>query len=372
VSATSYDCDLAIVGAGPAGCAAALCARQTGLRVILIEKKQQCTKRQPGETLHPGIESLFAQLGVREQIEAEGFHRHRGVWVEWEGPRGFQAYGTDHNGPWKGLQADRARLDALLLDACRAAGTTVLRPCCATGVLGSHDRIAGLVTDAGPIRARWIADASGRRSWLARHVGLRAERHSPPLSVRFGWLNDCRAELDDQPLLQACPGGWDWCAPICGDRLAWVQLRVAGTVSWWSRDLGANTEHSISAAGLDLYWHLVPVSAGDGYFLLGDAAASLDPSSSHGVLHAMMSGILASHLLAAVHRGTLEDSAAAVTYSKWMYAQFHHDALALRRLWERHPCKTTRSAISGSFSDRTPAEMRSQTPTITRPISVRS
>jgi 2-polyprenyl-6-methoxyphenol hydroxylase-like FAD-dependent oxidoreductase len=86
VSATSYDCDLAIVGAGPAGCAAALCARQTGLRVILIEKKQQCTKRQPGETLHPGIESLFAQLGVREQIEAEGFHRHRGVWVEWEGP----------------------------------------------------------------------------------------------------------------------------------------------------------------------------------------------------------------------------------------------------------------------------------------------
>ena len=125
------------------------------------------------------------------------------------------------------FETDRARLDALLLDAARAAGAEVLQPCRATGVLrDTRGEIAGLATTGGQVRAKWIADATGRRSWLARELGLAIERHSPRLAVRFGWRDGHRPELDGKPLLKACSGGWDWRAPLGDDRLAWVDLRI--------------------------------------------------------------------------------------------------------------------------------------------------
>ena len=53
--------DLLIIGAGPAGCAAAISARRRGLTVMMLEASAQ-PRRVPGETLHPGIEPLFARL----------------------------------------------------------------------------------------------------------------------------------------------------------------------------------------------------------------------------------------------------------------------------------------------------------------------
>jgi flavin-dependent dehydrogenase len=55
--------DVAVVGGGPVGSAAALwCVRQ-GLRVVLLER-ERFPRRHPGVTLPPGVEPLFAQLGV--------------------------------------------------------------------------------------------------------------------------------------------------------------------------------------------------------------------------------------------------------------------------------------------------------------------
>ena len=57
----------------------------------------------PGETLHPGIEPLFARLGLRDAVLAANFHRHHGVWIEWNHPRRFEAYGEDTDGPLGGV-----------------------------------------------------------------------------------------------------------------------------------------------------------------------------------------------------------------------------------------------------------------------------
>src|SRR5438067_2531358 len=99
---SQMETDILILGAGPAGCAAAIRARRAGLRVILIERLPR-PKISPGETLHPGIEPILVQLGVRKVIMAEDFHRHSGIWVEWDGPRRFQPYGYDEQGEWLGL-----------------------------------------------------------------------------------------------------------------------------------------------------------------------------------------------------------------------------------------------------------------------------
>lgn len=310
---------------------------------MMIESSGASARTRPGETLHPGIEPIFAQLGVLEGVQNSGFHRHRGVWVEWDGPRAFQPYGRDAAGPWLGFQADRSRLDALLLDAARAAGATVLQPCRATGVLrNAKNEIAGVETSSGPIYARWIADATGRRSWLASELGLAAEHHSPSLRVRFGWSAARGDDHDDQPTLQAHPRGWDWRAPLSGSRSAWVKLRIS------SVDTRPVVEN---AKGIDLRWRFLPACAGPGYFVLGDAAATLDPSSSHGVLRALMSGILASHLLTGVETKSLDPAIAAAIYCDWMRAEFTHDTAALRSLWQRHPSEAVRREMDRSFRE---------------------
>ncbi|MBJ8205870.1 FAD-dependent oxidoreductase, partial [Bacillus cereus] len=50
--------------------------------------------------------------------------------------------------------------------------------------------------------------------------------------------------------------------------------------------------------GADVTWRAISQPGGAGYFLVGDAAAVLDPASSHGVLKAIMSGMMAAHSLA--------------------------------------------------------------------------
>jgi hypothetical protein len=52
--------------------------------------------------------------------------------------------------------------------------------------------------------------------------------------------------------------------------------------------------------GADVTWRLSDAAAGLGWFIVGDAAAVLDPSCSHGVLKAIMSGMMAGHLAAGV------------------------------------------------------------------------
>ena len=76
-------------------------------------------RHRPGETLPPGVEPIFAQLGVAEAIAAAGFTRHPGTWVTWSDPRRFDPFGRDSGGSWYGFQAPREQLDRILLDAVR-------------------------------------------------------------------------------------------------------------------------------------------------------------------------------------------------------------------------------------------------------------
>jgi 2-polyprenyl-6-methoxyphenol hydroxylase-like FAD-dependent oxidoreductase len=108
--------DLLILGAGPAGCAAAIEARRSGLAVLIIAPAGR-RRPTPGETLHPGIEPILARLGLRATVLAENFHRHLGIWIEWDEARSFEAYGEDERGPWRGFQADRGKLNDILLNA---------------------------------------------------------------------------------------------------------------------------------------------------------------------------------------------------------------------------------------------------------------
>ena len=314
--------DIIVLGAGPAGCAASIRARQAGLSVIMFEANSE-PKISPGETLHPGIEPLLKQLGVFDRILQVGFPRHWGVWIERGGSRQFVPYGEDENGRWLGFQAERKTLHQILQQAAVDLGVTLIRGTRPDAVITKESRVRGVMVDDRPFYATWTVDATGRSAWLARKLELPAIICSPPLGVRFGWRNEELANLCGQPFLAFRSDGWDWQAPIGKNRTAWVKLRI---------EMGDR-----SPKGVNLTWQWRPKCAGHGFFLLGDAASTLDPSSSHGVLTALMSGIFFGHLAEGYHRKGVSEAVVIEAYREWSCLQFQQDEKLLRQHYVESP-----------------------------------
>lgn len=317
--------DVLVLGAGPAGCAAALRARLAGLSVTVLEARKT-PQVAPGETLHPGAEPLLAQLGMREALLSAGFHRHEGVW--WrahqdEAPR-FVPYGEDLNGPWRGFQADRMALQALMQDAVRDAGATLVTGApLEKALVGANGQVLGVVAHGHPHLASWTLDATGHRAWLAEALGLPVTLRSPPLGVRFGWSHASGKHpgaVSGQPSFTFTPQGWLWRAPLAPGRHAWAELAIGQSAD-------------ACPPGRDVTWRLRLPCAGAGYVLLGDSAAVLDPSSSHGVMRALMSGIQASHWIAAWRHQGLAAAAVARAHRHWTLERFEHDAQALQHFY---------------------------------------
>jgi flavin-dependent dehydrogenase len=333
--------DVVIVGAGPGGIAAAICCARAGLEVVVLDRERSRRER-PGETLHPGIEALLGELGVLERVLKADFLRHDGIWIRWHGSRRFVPYGADAAGPWRGFQAWGAELDAILLQYARELGAEVLRPCRALDPIVSRGQVSGVESTTGMIEAGFVVDAAGGRHWLARRLSLTIERHSPRLIARYGYVDGACPGRDQAPSLVADPDGWSWTARVRPRRYAWT--RVSLRDSKGKRYLlppeelrGDGLRPWGKVRGADVSWRVVVPAAASGYFLVGDAAAVLDPASSHGVLKAIMSGMMAAHLVTQVVHHDASESLAAQMYSDWIRRWFDHDVAALRALYARLP-----------------------------------
>jgi flavin-dependent dehydrogenase len=268
--------------------------------------------------------------------------------------------------PWRGFQAWRAHFDALLLQRARDAGATVYQSCGAVDLLrGKAGRVTGVVkspkrsgierTISAKLRARFVVDATGGRHWLARRLALAIERHSPRLIARYGYVDGTCPGRDETPGLVADSDGWTWTARVRPRRYAWTRLSLRDSKGEQHllppEELRGDGLHQWGKVrGADVGWRVVVPAAGQGYFLVGDAAAVLDPASSHGVLKAIMSGMMAAHLIAQVVCYDASESAAAQRYSDWIRLWFDHDVAGLLALYGRLPKPPSWVRERGSFS----------------------
>jgi flavin-dependent dehydrogenase len=85
--------------------------------------------------------------------------------------------------------------------------------------------------------------------------------------------------------------------------------------------------------GADVTWRIVDEPAGLGYFIVGDAAAVVDPSSSHGVLRALMSGMMASHTILRIVHDRIPSPYAVNGYNDWISKWFFYDVDRLKELY---------------------------------------
>jgi flavin-dependent dehydrogenase len=332
----TVETDVAVVGGGPAGAAAAIACAEAGLRVHLFEREMFAGER-PGETLHPGIEPLFAQLGIDQRIACVVGARHQGVWVDWGGTRHFEAYGADADGAWQGFQVSRAAFDAMLLARARELSATVLQPCAVSGVQTLDRRIVGLETSAGRFSPRMLVDATGRSRWLARMLGVAAPPRSPRLVARYGYVEGSCPARDAAPALTGDASGWLWIAMVRPGVYQWTRVTAKGRrpePDWIPEGLRGLTPLGPSR-GADVTWRIAEPVACSNWFIVGDAAATLDPTSSHGVLKALLSGMTAGRLIAGVLRTAVPPAEAASVYQQWLSGWFANDALQLAGFYRR-------------------------------------
>ena len=316
--------DLLIIGGGPAGAAAAIEAARAGLQVTLLEGEPY-PREQPGETLHPGVAPLLEQLGT----DALDYPRFSGIWTAWGSPARFRSFGGDDCGAWQGYHVWRATFDKRLLDRARECGCTVLQPVRALKVLGDGTQV---LTSAGVLEGCILIDASGRREWLARQKNLLSRFESPRLLVTYSYVHGGTHGLE--PLLETDAIGWTWSARVRGDMTAWIRLNWSGTPSdkRWRPGHLSHLRDSRPLRRADVTWRRREAPAGANYFCVGDAAAILDPTSSHGVLRAIMTGMMAAYLAARVLRQEISPEEASNEYIRWLGAWFEHDLRSLRDL----------------------------------------
>jgi flavin-dependent dehydrogenase len=328
--------DVIVIGAGPAGCAAAIQCARYGYNVALLER-EVFPRHRPGETLHPGVEPLLRQLGLDAEVLAADFVRHSGNWVRWPSQLQFQSFGSGDGEQWKGFQAWRPTFDSLMLNRARELGVFIQQPCkVITPIRSAAAGVSGVQTPNGPLTSDYVIDAAGSSHWLARKLSLNIRRYSPRLRVDFGYVEgDCDVR-NDAPALIANANGWTWTARVKSRLYHWSSL------SWCPRDTEALPPDEL--CGLqphgrkrsdDVSWRLVTEAAGPGYFLVGDAAAVLDPLASKGVLRGLMSGIMAAHLI--VNRSKLTHDEMARVYCGWLTRWFESDVSHLKELYKQLP-----------------------------------
>lgn len=317
--------DVLVVGAGPAGCAAAIRAATHGLHVALIEKAS-FPRDLPGEALHPDVERIFDELGVAEAVSKGGFLRYPGWIRERSGERMFVPF-EGQAGLGFGYQCWRSDLDSILLNRVRLAGVNVVQPASHATVILRGGQVAGIEAEGKAWLCRNLVDASGANRLLSRSLQLRVQDFSPRLVARYAYFRgDCDLGVIPQLREHAC--GWTWLARVQEDCCQCVQLSLAA-------DADAPVAPSpfdspgVRFRGADVTWRLVPECAGAGYFLCGDAAAVLDPAASSGVARALFSGVKAADLIAQITNNELDALAGAALYRRWCTDQFLDQAQQL-------------------------------------------
>ena len=311
-----------VVGGGPAGSTAAALLAELGWRVVLMEKDRH-PRFHIGESLLPMNLPLFDRLGVRGDIESIAMMKYGAEFCSQQHGRNQMFYfadALDKSFP-NAYQVPRAQFDHILLQNCARKGATVLEEHRVTNV--EFDGTASRVTVASRERgeqawaARYLVDASGRDTLLASKFGIkrRNPRHaSAALFGHFSGVDRLPGQDEGNISIFWFEHGWFWLIPlrngitsigaVCGPfylktrktppaEFLWETIALAPLLS--ERMRNAKLVSPVTATGN--YSYMSDRMAGDGYVMLGDAFAFIDPVFSSGVFFAMNSARLGAEMV---------------------------------------------------------------------------
>ncbi len=306
--------DIAVIGAGPAGAAAAIQASRAGASVVVFDKAPYGRDKVCGDGLTPRAVGALNDLG----IDLDGAHRIDGLRMIAGRKQRELAWPTTTRFPAHGAVWPRRRLDAALIDAASAAGALVRWDTEALPII-EDGRVTGVEAGGRSWPADLVVVASGAPGKVARMLGADRVADEP-----FGLAIRSYAESPrhDDRHLEACltlndehgtaVPGYGWMFPA-GDGTVNIGVGALSTMKGF-KDLNLNTL-------LDSYRQLVaepwglgpnlerprawrlPMTArrrhGPGWVAIGDAAGLINPMNGEGIDYGLESGVLAADLFVA-------------------------------------------------------------------------
>ncbi|MEO8678358.1 MAG: tryptophan 7-halogenase [Vicinamibacterales bacterium] len=348
----TWDFDVAVVGGGPGGAAAASALARDGHRVVVIER-ETFPRFHIGESQLPWINEVLAKIGACDAIAEAGFVDKWGA--SFATADGSSSQYADFSRAVEvptpqSYQVPRSRFDQVLLEHAAKCGATVLQGHTAKDVVFDDDGVTFryLAPDQSEtsIRVGAVIDASGRAGFLAKRFGER--RHDPLLrniAVHRQYDGIPRSEgrrAGDIRMVTRPDKGWFWLIPISATttsvgvvvpQAVYNQVAKPTPAETLAHFVAETPEAArlvafgtpVSRAEFDAdYSYLHSRQAGDRYVLVGDAGAFLDPIFSTGVLLAMEGGIEAAE---AIGKGLRDGDLRAhrfAGYERRLVRRYHH------------------------------------------------
>ncbi len=307
------DCDVLVVGGGPAGATAAALLAERGYRVTLVEKDRH-PRFHIGESLLPQNLPLFDRLGIREAVERSSMRKYGIEFVSvYHGKTVTYDFAgaLDKRFPYA-FQVRRATFDHILLKNAAAKGAEVIEDCRVTAIefpATGHPRIEARGAD-GRIRnftAAFVVDASGRDTLLASQLGLKQRNPRNNSAAIFGHFSNARrlpGKAEGNISVVWFDHGWFWFIPLADgatsvgavcpaaffknrgtDLKNFFKSVIASCPEIASRLQNAELVGEVTATGN--YSYGATRASGGKYIMVGDANAFIDPVFSTGVYLAM-------------------------------------------------------------------------------------
>jgi menaquinone-9 beta-reductase len=336
--------DIAIIGAGPAGATCALALRDAGLRVALIDQASFPRDKVCGDAIPARCGKVLQQLDPRFDAALRQFPRAVQIAscqvVAPNGGSFTYAFQT------RGWCSPRLDFDGFLLDLVQAHSATTLLTGQRIAHIGGQAGDWQLQLAEGTLHARYLVGADGANGITARQLTqqtMHPDHHCAAVRAYYEGIEGLVPDRMEIHLPQGYLPGYLWIFPVGEGRAnvgygmlsrevarRKIVLRqalpemLAQVPSLAGRFAQARALGPVQGFGLPMGARRLPLS-GDGFLLLGDAAALIEPATGEGIGNAMLSGQIAGEVLARAHAADRHDAAFLADYDARVYARLWKD-----------------------------------------------
>lgn len=304
--------DVLIVGAGPAGSSAARHLADRGVSVLLVDREQFPRYK----TCGGGI------IGVTHSCIPPGAPLRDEIYRASFSLRGRALRTRESTSPVMAT-VSREEFDQWLLEQAISAGAHFQPLTTVRSVQAAMDSVVVSTRDHGQLTARYLIDASGTSSRIARQVGVELQAIDLGLELELEALDDRTWRQQIHLDWGAIPGSYGWLFPKADSLTVGViapkerSQDLHSYLSSFVRQLGLEGRRVLKNSG-HLTRSRAPASplSGDRVLLAGDAAGLLEPWTREGISFAVRSGIAAAEVLEQAVRRRVSANAIGHLYRK--------------------------------------------------------